>query len=219
MTTNPMRRISDLEAQVAALTAENQALKTSRNGHAGAQPDPEKLADAIGTRLTRVEQNLREDFVGKFAGSFLLATETITGRLNALDEREKGLEERQKELEGKLESYYSAVGAKPDEAGGRQRKLMGEFATILNQHLTHSDALLKAQQATVDGCNSAAAATAQSAVLCTSFAEDYKSTSAEAGAAIRNLKAAAERELTAYTGEPDAGQAGEEAPAAAVLRL
>lgn len=71
-----MQRICDLEAEVAALTAENQALKASqRNGHAHPQPNPEELANAIGVRLMRVEQNLREDFVGKFAASFLLATE------------------------------------------------------------------------------------------------------------------------------------------------
>ena len=202
MSTNPMQRISDLEAEVASLTAENKSLKASqRNGHSHPQPKPEELAEAIGARLTRVEQNLREDFVGKFAGSFLLATETITGRLNALDQRETELEERQKSLEAKLQTHYSAVGAKLDEAAGRQRKLMTEFVGILNQHLSHSDTLLKAQQATVDSCNRAAAATAQSASLCTNFAEDYKATSAQAGVAIQSVKATAERELTAYTRE------------------
>ena len=196
-----MQRIADLEARVAALTSENEALKAQKNGHSHPPPNPEELAHAIGTRLTRVEQNLREDFVGKFAGSFLLATETITNRLNALDQREAELEERQKGLEAKLRAHYSAVGAKLDEAAGRQRKLMTEFVGILNQHLAHSDALLKAQQATVESCDRAAAATAQSASLCTSFAEDYRATSAQAGVAIRSVKVTAERELTAYTSE------------------
>src|SRR3712207_1797963 len=127
MSTNPMQRIADLEARVAALTSENEALRAQKNGHSHPPPNPAELANAIGTRLTRVEQNLREDFVGKFAGSFLLATETITNRLNALDQRETELEERQKGLEAKLKTHYSAVGAKLDEAGGRQRKLMTEF--------------------------------------------------------------------------------------------
>jgi hypothetical protein len=92
-----MQPISDLEAEVAALTGENQSLKASqRNGHSHPQPNPEELANAIGARLARVEQNLREDFVGKFAASFLLASETITSRLNTLDQRESELEARQK---------------------------------------------------------------------------------------------------------------------------
>lgn len=201
MSNNPIQRIADLEARVAALTSENEALRAQKNGHSHPPPNPEELANAIGTRLTRVEQNLREDFVGKFAGSFLLATETITNRLNALDQRETELEERQQGLETKLQTHYTAVGAKLDEAGGRQRKLMTEFVGILNQHLSHSDTLLKAQQATVESCNRAATATAHSAALCTNFAEDYKATSAQAGVAIQSVKVTVERELTSYTSE------------------
>jgi hypothetical protein len=196
-----MQRIADLEAQVAALTSENEALRAQKNEHSHPQPNSEELANAIGTRLTRVEQNLREDFVGKFAASFLLASETITGRLNALDQHELELEERQQNLETKLQNHYAAVGAKLDEAGGRQRKSMTEFASILNQHLAHSDTLLKAQQATVESCNRSAAATAKSAALCTNFAEDYTATSAQAGVAIQSVKVTVERELTAYLRE------------------
>lgn len=201
MSNNPMQKIADLDARVAALTSENETLRAHKNGHSHPQPNSEELASAIGTRLTRVEQNLREDFVGKFAASFLLATETITTRLNALDQRESELEEEQKSLEIKLQNHYAAVSAKLDEAGGRQRKLMTGFVGALNQHLAHSDALLKAQQATVESCERAAAATAQSAALCTNFAKDYKATSAQAGEAIQSVKATVERELTAYTRE------------------
>lgn len=119
--------------------------------------------------------------------------------MNALDQREAEIEEGQKALETKLQSHYAAVSAKLDEAGGRQRKLTSEFVGILNQHLTHSDTVLKAQQATAEKCTKAAAATAQSAALCTNFAADYKATSAQASGAIQSVKVTVERELTSFT--------------------
>ena len=183
-----MQRISDLEAEVAALNGENQSLKASqRNGHSHPQPNPEELANALGARLVRVEQNLREDFVGKFAASFLLASETITSRLNTLDQRELDLEARQKSLETKLRNHYAAVGAKLDEDGERQRKWMAESVNLLNQHLAHTGTALKQQQATVKSCDAAAAATAQSAQLCTSFESDFKTLAGHASQSITVL--------------------------------
>src|SRR4028118_2353424 len=95
MSSNPMQRISDLEAEVAALTAENQSLKASqRNGHAHPQLNPQELAEAIGSRLTRVEQNLREDFVGKFAGILLPPLENFNKRVADAEERQISIERK-----------------------------------------------------------------------------------------------------------------------------
>ena len=189
-----MRRIADLEAQVAALTAENQALKTPRNGHAGAQPDPEKLAEAIGTRLTRVEQNLREDFVGKFAGNFLLALETITKRV-------VDAEDRQTEIERKLAAHKDEIAKMLEDANKEQLATLLRFNAAVKKHHEQNEATLAAQHEAVEACGHAAEVTAEAAATCVNFKQDYQDTAHEAKLAVADGKDQMRRDLGEFARE------------------
>lgn len=187
-----MRRVADLEAQVAALTAENQALKTSGNGHAGAQPDPEKLADAIGVRLTRVEQNLKDDFIGKFAGNFLLALETITKRV-------ADAEGRQTEIERKLVTHKAEIAKMLDGAIEEQRAVLRRFNAAVKQHHEQNEATLAAQQEAVEACGHAAQVTAEAAATCVNFKQDYEETVANAKLAMTEARSQVGQDLGEFT--------------------
>ena len=170
MSHNPMQRIADLEAQVAQLTATNAALQHQLN----ARPSDIALVDAIGARLAREGQTLREDFIGKFAGSFLLATETITKRVVDTEARQTKLEERAEAIERKLLTHKLELQKLLDEADKKQRTLLNRFAAVLQQHNDRNAAILNAQQSVLDECANAARQTAQATALCTTFASDYE---------------------------------------------
>lgn len=176
-----MQRISDLEAQVAALSTENQALKISRNGHATQQPDPEKLAEAIGARLVRIEQNLREDFVGKFAGTFLLALETITKRV-------VDAEERQTEIERRLVTHKDEIAKMLEDANKEQLATLRRFNAAIGKHHEKNEATLAAQQEAVAACGYAARVTADAAAACVNFKQDYQDTAHSAKLAMVEAK-------------------------------
>ena len=92
MSTNLMQRIADLEAQVAALTAENNTLRVRSNGNG--HFDSEKMAEAIGARIERSGQLLREDFTGKLAGLISPYVESTLRRCAEIEGRQGNLEKR-----------------------------------------------------------------------------------------------------------------------------
>jgi len=169
---NPMQRLAELEAEVSALTAERSRLLRERT-----PMDASDVAERVGMRLARVEQNLREDFIGKFAGNFLLATETITHRLVAVEEREKQLEERQQKLQKEFESNIERMKDALREAYACEKELL---TYCHESHAGFREALLQILQAhndSVETCNSAVEKTAHAAKMCATFADDYKATS------------------------------------------
>lgn len=203
-----MQRLSDLEAQNEQLTAEGTRLKAqaaelqaeNRALREAVQrmPSAEALAEAIGARLTRVEQNLREDFTGKFAASFLLATETITGRIVAVDERQEKIEARQKAFEGRITTHMEQVGSTLNQADEKQVGLLRRFSAALKQHHAKNEGLLAAQEDILAGCQQAAQATAQAAARCVTFEQHYKAAIAQANQSIQSLRTKTESELTGY---------------------
>jgi len=193
MSTNPMQRISDLEAEVASLTAENQSLKASqRNGHSHPQPKPEELAEAIGARLTRVEQNLREDFVGKFAGILLPPLENFNKRVADAENRQIDIEER-------LDAHKAEIAAMLEEANRTQLDTLQRFNAAVKKHNEKNAATLQAQQETVAACERAARATAQAAGLCVNFKKDYEDTAYHAKLAIVGAKNEVQLQIGEFT--------------------
>jgi hypothetical protein len=99
-----MQRVADLEARVTALTAENEGLRARINGHGnGNGPlDIDKLIEAIGLRIDRSGQLLREDFTGKLAG---LIGPYIDKTLRQCDE----VAAKQDDLEKKFKEHKKTV--------------------------------------------------------------------------------------------------------------
>lgn len=176
MSNDPMQRISDLEARTAQLGAENTELKAENRALREVvqrMPSAEALAEAIGVRLARAEQNLREDFTGKFAASFLLATETMTNRIVAVEGHQEKIEAHQSAFEGRITTHMEQVGSTLNQADERQVGLLRRFAAALKQHHQKNEELLSAQEEILIGCQQAAQATAQAAARCATFDKDY----------------------------------------------
>jgi hypothetical protein len=116
---SPLQRIADLEAQVAALTAENNALKAKPNGNG--HLDAERLLDVVGLRIDRSGQLLREDFTGKLAG---LISPYIDKTLRQCEE----VASKQEDLEKKFEEHRKAVAGSAAELEAAFVKLRKEAA-------------------------------------------------------------------------------------------
>lgn len=192
MSTNHIQRIADLEARVAALTSENETLKAPKNGHPLPAPNPEELAEAIGARLARVEQNLREDFVGKFAANFLLAVDTITKRV-------VDAEEKQASIERRLVNHKAEISKMLEEASGKQLGTLRSLKATIKEHSDKNEATLQAQQEAVAACEEAARATADAATLCIGFKQDYEETARGAKLAVAEAGNQARREIGEFT--------------------
>lgn len=167
MSTPPMQWMSDVDAELAQLAAQNKS-----------QPNTLELVEAVGLRIAREGQILRDDFTGKFAASFLLATETITKRVVELDEKQTKLEERERQLEERIAAHEAKVSEDLERTEKRQLEILNSFIDALNQHHKINAATLTKQQVVIEECQRAAAATARAAALCTTFADDYEATSA-----------------------------------------
>jgi hypothetical protein len=163
-----MQWMSDVDAKLAQLAAQSKS-----------QPNTLELVEAVGVRISREGQILREDFTGKFAASFLLATETITKRVVELDEKQTELEERERKLEAQIAAHEAKVKEDLEKTEKKQLEILNSFIDALNQHHKINAATLTKQQVAVEECRRAAATTAGAAVLCTSFADDYKATSTQ----------------------------------------
>jgi transcriptional regulator of heat shock response len=85
VSTNPMQRIADLEAQLATALAANETLRTNGNGHV----DVEKL---IKQGFDRFGQTFREDYTGKLAGLIQPFIENTVRRCKETEEKQTALE-------------------------------------------------------------------------------------------------------------------------------
>ena len=191
-----IQRIAELEAQVAAISAECDALKDD-------QPrfDLEDLGDQVCDRLEETERRLREDFIGRFAANFLLATEAITNRLTAAEARESQLEERQQALQVEFDNHLAKVKETLAEAYECQNELVRWFHAYNEKYRSAVECLLEAQLDTLRSCNSAAAATAEATQICSSFAKDYEAVAVAAKKGVSGFSAQTKRDLSKYLDE------------------
>lgn len=188
-----MQRVAELEAQVAALTAERDELKDER-----IEFDLEDHAEQICDQIQETERRLREDFIGKFAANFLLATEAVTNRLTAAEARESQLEEQQQALKAEFENHLARVRETMTETYECQKELVRWINEYNDKYRAGVEAVLEAQLETVRSCNGAAAATAEAADLCSSFAEDYEAVATAAKKGVSGFSAQTKRELSGY---------------------
>jgi len=191
-----MQRVADLEAQVAALTAERDALKDEQ-----IEFDLEDHAEQICDQIQETERRLREDFIGKFAANFLLATEAVTNRLTAAEARESQLEERQRALQAEFENHLARVKESLTETYERQQELVRWIHGYNDKYRVAVEAVLEAQLEAVRGCNKAAVATAEAARMCSSFAGDYEAVASAAKKGVSGFSAQAKRDLKEYLDE------------------
>lgn len=187
MSTHEMQWRSDVDARLSQLTAQ---LKS--------QPNNLELVESIGARIAREGQTLREDFIGKFAASFLLATETITKRMVEIDEKQTEMEEREQKLEERIAAHEAKVSADLEKTEKKQLEILNGFIDTLNQHHKINAATLTKQQVTVEECQRAAAATARAAALCTTFADDYKATSTQGKEEVNALTTKLRSDLQSF---------------------
>lgn len=118
MSTNPMQRISDLEAKVAALTAENQSLRSNGNGNG--HLDLEKLIEKlVGREFDRFGRLFREEFTGKVAGM-------ITPYIESTVRRCADVEKKQATLEHRFKAHEEALGKSADAMAASFKKLRAE---------------------------------------------------------------------------------------------
>jgi hypothetical protein len=190
---NQMQRVANLEAQVAALTAERDALKERQT-----EFDLQDHAEQICYRIEQTERRLREDFIGKFAANFLLATEAVTNRLAAAEARESQLEERQQALKTEFENHLARVKQTLAETYECQKGLVRWINEYNDKYRAAVETVLEAQAEAVRGCNKAAAATAEAARMCSSFAEGYEAVASEARQGVSGFSAQAKRGLVEY---------------------
>jgi hypothetical protein len=188
-----MQRVAELEAQVAALTAERDALKEKQS-----EFDLEDHAEQICYQIEQAERRLRDDFIGKFAANFLLATEAVTNRLAAAEARESQLEERQRALQAEFENHLAKVREALAETHELYKGLVGWLHDYIEKYRTAVEAVLTGQLEAARDCNKAAAATAEAARMCSSFAGDYEAVAAAAKQGVSGFSAQARRELSGY---------------------
>lgn len=122
MSTNPMQRISDLEAQVAALTAENQSLRANKNGNGHVD-----IGKVIADSFDRYGRLFREDLTVRVASH-------ITPSIENTMRRCKEVEERQTALEEKFKTHQEGVGKSADAMAASFRKLRAEAEKDWNAH-------------------------------------------------------------------------------------
>jgi hypothetical protein len=191
MSTHEMQWKADIEAKLSQLTAQNTALANQLK----AQPSLGEVLQVITAQLSRMDQGLREDFIGKFAGMISPATESITNRVVKLEERLSTAEEREQKFEEQSIAHQMIITEQFERAENRLIDILNAFVLNLEEHHRCNAETLKAQQAAAKDCRTAAAQTAQAASLCTTFAQNYESTASQATGAIRTLTGTMQSEL------------------------
>ena len=194
MSTPPMQWMSDMEARIAQLTARNSALEKQIKE----QPAPAEVLAAIAAQLARMDQSLREDFTGKFAGHITPFIDSVSNRVKALDERLEKAEEREQWIEERVAAHEANVITKMDETEQKQIEILNWFIDALNQHHEINAGTLAQQQTAVADCRRATSETAKAAKLCTTFAGNYESTASHATVAIQTLAASSRGELQTF---------------------
>lgn len=173
-----MQRIADLQAEVAALTAEKRELESKAQG---TQPlDVEALAgtiaEVIDARLRRTEQSLREEFVTKFAALFEPIIERTTNRVVKLEERGEKAEEGQDALEERLRKHLDEVGEKFDGLAAMLDTRFGGLSATLASHKASTNKALGMMGECLQKWGALAVAMVEAAESCQRFKRDYEQT-------------------------------------------
>lgn len=187
---NAIQRIAELEAEVASLKAERNVLK-EKSG----QTDIQGIANIIEVRLNRVERNLREDFVGKFAGVLLPATESITNRVVALEKRELQLEKQLKKVEIGFENHIKTVSTKLDEADIKQKDFLNALDDFIARYREEHESTVNTHMTIFNGSCEISKAVGIAASKCTKFADDYETVSIKAKTRINDFVGEMESDL------------------------
>lgn len=124
MSTNPIQRIAELEAKNAALEAENQSLRASRNGNGHVD-----VSKVVAESFDRFGRLFREDFTGKMAGN-------ITPFIENTVRRCKEIEEKQTTLEEKFSQHEEAVSKSADELASALKTARAEEEKRWKSHRT-----------------------------------------------------------------------------------
>lgn len=194
MSTPPMQWMSDMEARIAQLTARNASLEKQIKE----QPAPSEMLAAITAQLTRMDQSLREDFTGKFAGHITPFIDSVSNRIKTLNAQLEKAEEREQWIEEKVAAHEANVITKMDETEQQQIEILNKFVDALNQHHQINAATLSKQQLAVEACRRATSETTRAATLCTTFASNYESTASHATVAIQTLAASSRGEIQSF---------------------
>jgi hypothetical protein len=189
-----MQWMSDMEARMAQLAAKNTALEKQIKE----QPAPSELLAAIAAQLTRMDQSLREDFTGKFAGHITPFIDSVSNRVKALDERLAKTEEREQGIEEQVAAHQATISTQLEETEKRQADILNWFVDALNQHHKINAATLSKQQLAVEECRRATVETTRAAKLCTTFANNYEATASHATGAIQTLAASSRGEIQTF---------------------
>ncbi len=114
MSTNHMQRIADLEAQIATLTAENQTLRSNKNGNGHVEID-KLIADSF----DRFGRLFREDLTLRVAAH-------ITPPIENTIRRCKEVAEKQAVIEDRFTTHEAAVGKSADALSAAFKRLRAD---------------------------------------------------------------------------------------------
>lgn len=218
MSTN-MRRVAELEAQVAALTGENEELKRQIEEAEG-EPSAVEIAHAVSARLARIEEqvgaqlvvieeNLRRDFTDKFAGNFFRATEAMTQRVVSLEGKQSEIEAREAALEQQFAEYVSAVSATFDKmqrtqtaafdkVQRAQTATLEKFDESLTAHQAEHQATLTEMQQAASVCAKATKQVSESVKLYAGFKTDYEEVARNAKLSITALAQQQQQQVSSF---------------------
>jgi hypothetical protein len=135
MSTN-LTALADLQADLAALSAEVQELRAT-------QPNLAHFADELGAHLVRFEASVTSTFTDKFAGNLFRATEAWTGRL-------MNVEDTQTRLEGKLDDHLTKYVEMIEAHRKKVAKMLEGHEKSVKALLDGNGEQLAAQQAVIN---------------------------------------------------------------------
>jgi hypothetical protein len=199
-----MKRLAELEAQVAALAAENEGLKRqlAERSSGAKQPSADALAAAIsqqvGEQLVKIEESLRRDFTDKFAGNFFRATEAMTTRVVSLEGKQTEIEGREAALEGRLGEHLNVVGAALDKTKRAQQATAAEFIETLKAYYAANNKTLAEMQAAAEECREALAGAQEAVSGATEFAESYRQIAATERLSLQQFTATGQHGLQQF---------------------
>jgi hypothetical protein len=145
VSTNPMQRIADLEAQVASLTAANETLRANGNGNG--HVDVEKL---IKQGFDRFGQTFREDYTGKLDGMIQPFIESTVRRCKETEEKQTALEVQFKKHQAAVSKSAAEVIAAFDAVRTQSAQDWQAQREVIQGDLTQVDKFAKWFKAELD---------------------------------------------------------------------
>jgi hypothetical protein len=132
VSTNPIQRIADLEAQLATALAANETLRANGNGNG--HVDVEKL---IKQAFDRFGQTFREDYTGKLAGMIQPFIESTVRRCKETEEKQTALESLFKKHEAAVSKSASSTAAAFSQLRADAAADWQAYRAEMQQDITH----------------------------------------------------------------------------------